>query len=200
MIIKLLIANTYHNVYKEYKRLVSYVRSVQGETFFDALDAIRGFGASFSSDNNTFWLYQQHDRLKSIDRAQKAQSLKDSGLPETIYDANVLYINELLKLAVLALLEEKYRRQSDNKNKGFFYADTLHWDDDIGRMLYSDEEIKEVNENFKSSVFTERVLDMFSRQSELSDRVKKTFLKESFECLRKFHKERWGIPVIPYYE
>jgi hypothetical protein len=41
---------------------------------------------------------------------------------------------------------------------------------------------------------------MFSRQLELSDRVKKTFLKESFECLRKFYKERWGFSIIPYQE
>jgi len=93
--------------------------------------------------------------------------------------------------------QQDFTVYSDSTNP---FTDTLHWDDDIGRMLYSDEEIKEVNENFKSSVFTGRVLDMFSRQSELSDRVKKTFLKESFECLRKFYKERWGIPVVPYYE
>jgi len=193
---KLLIMHTYIEIYKKYKKLISYVRSIQGGTFFDALDAIRGFGAAFSSNTNDFWLYQQHERLKSIDREQKAQSIKDSGLPETIYDANVLYINELVNLAGLALLEEKYKRQSGNIG----HTGTLHWDDDIGKMLYSDEEIKEVNKEIKSLIFTERALDMFSRQSELSDRAKKTFLKESFECLRKFYKERWGVGIIPYYE
>jgi hypothetical protein len=169
---KTLIMHTYVDVCKKYRKLVSYIRGIQGGTAFDTLDAIRGLGAAFSSNTNDFWLYQQHERLKSIDREQKSQSLKDSGLPETIYDANVLYINELIKLAGLGLLEEKYKRQSGNVS--FFHTDTLHWDDDIGKMLYSDEEIKEVNKEIPL-IFTERVLDMFSRQSELSDRVKKHF-------------------------